>query len=148
MLFIICDTVYTYIFFCGSVCLNFLLGQNNYRTNFIAHLWLIKTIIWCIGISLCFFRSRQTWKHYLFFVRKWLENILLAHFSNNTYYIQSTIRELAPIADKEEVRKFFMKTMRELLKVTRESGKAEKAKSSNSMQIDDSSSESSLSLKR
>ncbi|XP_070037346.1 uncharacterized protein [Nicotiana tomentosiformis] len=62
--------------------------------------------------------------------------------------LQSTIRELAPIADKEEVRKFFMKTMRELLKVTQESGKAEKARSSNSMQIDDSSSESSPSLKR
>lgn len=96
-----------------------------------------------------FFPKSSDLKALLIFCKKMIGKYLVSSlFDKYAYYIQSTIRELAPIADKEEVRKFFMKTMRELLKVTQESGKAEKARSSNSMQIDDSSSESSPSLKR
>lgn len=50
--------------------------------------------------------------------------------------MQSTIHEFASIADKEVVKKIFLKTMQKLLNVTQ---KAAKAENSNSMPIDDSS---------
>ncbi|XP_052181613.1 uncharacterized protein LOC127794500 [Diospyros lotus] len=62
--------------------------------------------------------------------------------------LQTTISEFASIADKEVVTKFFKTTMRKLLKVTQEAGKAENPQNSNPMQIDTASKESSLSVAR
>ncbi|KAE8687580.1 hypothetical protein F3Y22_tig00111013pilonHSYRG00174 [Hibiscus syriacus] len=61
--------------------------------------------------------------------------------------LQSTIGEFASIAHVNVVRTLFKKTMLRLLKVTQEAGMAEASKN-NSMQVDESSSESSLSLQR
>lgn len=74
------------------------------------------------------------------------------------YLIQRTIGVLASIADKVReksldqtkgkrrvVRVLFTKIMQRLLEVTQEAGEAGKDKKSHSMQIDDSSSKSSLS---
>lgn len=52
--------------------------------------------------------------------------------------LQSTIRELASISDKEVVTSFYMKTMKKLLVVTREASKSKDSKNSNLMQIDNS----------
>ncbi|GFP87210.1 rrp12-like protein [Phtheirospermum japonicum] len=62
--------------------------------------------------------------------------------------LQSTIGELASISDKEVVTWFFKKTMQKLLKVTQEAGKSRNSKDSNSMQVDNSSDEGSLSTAR
>ncbi|KAL3642880.1 hypothetical protein CASFOL_013695 [Castilleja foliolosa] len=62
--------------------------------------------------------------------------------------VQSTIGELASISDKEVVTRFFKKTMEKLLKVTMEAGKLRNSKDSNSMQVDNSSDEGSLSIAR
>ncbi|XWS17532.1 hypothetical protein CRYUN_Cryun33cG0075300 [Craigia yunnanensis] len=62
--------------------------------------------------------------------------------------LQSTIGELSSIAHENVVRTLFKKTMHRLLKVTQEAGIAESSRNNNSMQVDDSSTESSLSLKR
>ncbi|KAL3637285.1 hypothetical protein CASFOL_019584 [Castilleja foliolosa] len=62
--------------------------------------------------------------------------------------VQSTIGELASISDKEVVTRFFGKTMEKLLKVTLEVGKSRNSKDSNSMQVDNSSDEGSLSIAR
>ncbi|KAE8675058.1 ARM repeat superfamily protein isoform 4 [Hibiscus syriacus] len=62
--------------------------------------------------------------------------------------LQSTIGEFASIAHENVVRTLFKKTMQRLLKVTQEAGMAEASKSNNSMQVDESSSKSSLSLQR
>ncbi|OMP11677.1 Armadillo-like helical [Corchorus capsularis] len=61
--------------------------------------------------------------------------------------LQSTIWELATIAQQNVVRTLFKKTMHRLLKVTQEAGLAEASKN-NSMQVDDSSTENALSLER
>lgn len=62
--------------------------------------------------------------------------------------LQSTICELASIADKEIVTRFFRNTMQKLLKVTQEAGNAETSRNSNTMEIDNSSNGSSLALVR
>ncbi|XP_022730989.1 RRP12-like protein isoform X2 [Durio zibethinus] len=62
--------------------------------------------------------------------------------------LQSTIGEFASIADENVVRTLFKKTMHRLLKVTQETGMAEASRNNYSMQVDDSSTESSLSLER
>ncbi|KAH7851415.1 hypothetical protein Vadar_011301 [Vaccinium darrowii] len=62
--------------------------------------------------------------------------------------LQITIGELASIAEKKFVSRIFKDRMMRLLKVTQEAGKAENSRSSNLMQIDNSSNESSLSLER
>lgn len=53
-------------------------------------------------------------------------------------FLQSTIRELASISDKEVVTSFYLKTMKNLLVVTREASKSKDSKNSNLMQIDNS----------
>lgn len=60
--------------------------------------------------------------------------------------LQKTIGELASISEKPVVARFFKTTMQKLLKVTKEV--ASKAENSNSMQVDGSSEENSLSLAR
>uniref|UniRef100_A0A6N2L0E4 Uncharacterized protein n=1 Tax=Salix viminalis TaxID=40686 RepID=A0A6N2L0E4_SALVM len=65
-----------------------------------------------------------------------LSRILLESSKDDGGLLQSTIHEFASIADKEVVKKIFLKTMQKLLNVTQ---KAAKAENSNSMQIDDSS---------
>lgn len=60
--------------------------------------------------------------------------------------MQKTIGELSSISEKPVVARFFKTTMQKLLKVTKEV--ASKAENSNSMEVDDSSKESSLSLAR
>ncbi|XVF88941.1 hypothetical protein PTKIN_Ptkin19aG0091600 [Pterospermum kingtungense] len=62
--------------------------------------------------------------------------------------LQSTIQELASIAHENVVRTLFRKTMHRLLKVTQEAVRAEASANNNSMQVNDSSTESSLSLER
>lgn len=62
--------------------------------------------------------------------------------------LQATISEVASISDKEVVSKFFKRTMKRLLNVTRVAGKAEYARKSSAMQIDDSSDERSASVMR
>ncbi|RVW44253.1 RRP12-like protein [Vitis vinifera] len=62
--------------------------------------------------------------------------------------LQSTICELASIADKEIVTRFFRNTMQKLLKVTQEAGNAETSRNSNTMETDNSSNGSSLALVR
>ncbi|XWS72308.1 hypothetical protein CRYUN_Cryun02cG0028800 [Craigia yunnanensis] len=59
-----------------------------------------------------------------------------------------TIGEFASIARENVVRTLFKKTMHRLLKVTQEAGIVEASRNNNSMQVDDSSTESSLSLER
>ncbi|KAK8660682.1 hypothetical protein V6N13_051597 [Hibiscus sabdariffa] len=61
--------------------------------------------------------------------------------------LQSTIGEFASIAHVNVVRTLFKKTMQRLLKVTQEAGMAEASKNY-TMQVDESSPESSLSLQR
>lgn len=58
-------------------------------------------------------------------------------------FLQTTIREIASILDKEVVSSFFSKIMKKLLKVTQE---ANKSKNSNLMQIDNSLNENDGSL--
>lgn len=70
----------------------------------------------------------------------------LGLFNNLWHYMQKTIGELASISEKPVVARFFKTTMQKLLKVTKEV--ASKAENSNSMEVDDSSKESSLSLAR
>ncbi|KAJ6355703.1 hypothetical protein OIU77_006142 [Salix suchowensis] len=65
-----------------------------------------------------------------------LSRILLESSKDDGGLLQSTIHEFASIADKEVVKKIFLKTMQKLLNVTQ---KAAKAENSNSMPIDDSS---------
>lgn len=69
-------------------------------------------------------------------------------FNNLLHYLQKTIGELASISEKEVVTRFFKTTMQKLLKVTQEASKAENSRTSNSMQVDHSSEENSLSLTR
>ncbi|KAK6944710.1 putative domain NUC173 [Dillenia turbinata] len=62
--------------------------------------------------------------------------------------LQPTIGEFASISDKAVVKRIFKTTMQKLLMATQESFKAEKSGSSSSMQIDNSSSETSPILLR
>ena len=62
--------------------------------------------------------------------------------------MQRTIGEFASIADKSVVSRFFKSTMQKLLKVTEEAGKVQNTKGSSSMEVDNSSSETSLSQTR
>ncbi|KAL8209270.1 hypothetical protein R6Q57_006002 [Mikania cordata] len=62
--------------------------------------------------------------------------------------LQRTIGDFATIADKSVVSKLYKNTMNKLLKVTKEAGKIQNIKGSGSMEIDNSSNDTSLSLKR
>ncbi|KAD6455114.1 hypothetical protein E3N88_09820 [Mikania micrantha] len=62
--------------------------------------------------------------------------------------LQRTIGDFASIADKSVVSKLYKNTMNKLLKVTKEAGKIQNIKGSGSMEIDNSSNDTSLSLKR
>ncbi|XP_042050958.1 RRP12-like protein [Salvia splendens] len=62
--------------------------------------------------------------------------------------LQTTIRELASILDKEVVSSFFKQSMKKLVKVTLEANKSKNEKNSNLMQIDDSGNDGSLSAVR
>ncbi|KAK2985261.1 hypothetical protein RJ640_009169, partial [Escallonia rubra] len=77
-----------------------------------------------------------------------LSGIFMKSSKDDGGLLQSTINEFASISDKEVVGKFFKNTMHKLLKVTQEAGRAQNSKSSNSMQVDNSSNESSVSLAR
>lgn len=61
-------------------------------------------------------------------------------------FLQTTIREIASILDKEVVSSFFSKIMKKLLKVTQEANKSKNSKNSNLMQIDNSLNENDGSL--
>ncbi|KAI3965357.1 hypothetical protein MKX01_042838 [Papaver californicum] len=50
--------------------------------------------------------------------------------------LQSTVSEFASIADKKDIQWSFMRTMKRLLKVTKESLESEKSKKSSSMEVD------------
>jgi ribosomal RNA-processing protein 12 len=58
--------------------------------------------------------------------------------------LQSTIREFSSIADKEVVKRIYLKTMQKLLAVTQKATKADNSRDSISMRIDDSSNDSRL----
>ncbi|KAK0572072.1 hypothetical protein LWI29_025683 [Acer saccharum] len=77
-----------------------------------------------------------------------LSRIFLESVNDDGGCLQSTIGEIASIADKEVVSRHFKRTMHGLLGATQEAGKAERSKKSGSMQIDDSSNENSPSLLR
>ncbi|KAL1833964.1 hypothetical protein DCAR_0104099 [Daucus carota subsp. sativus] len=77
-----------------------------------------------------------------------LSGIFLKTSKDDGGLLQATIGEFASISDKVVVSRFYTATMRKLLKVTEEAGKAQNSKSSNSMEVDSSSSEVSLSVAR
>jgi ribosomal RNA-processing protein 12 len=58
--------------------------------------------------------------------------------------LQSTIHEFSSIADKEVVKRIYLKTMQKLLAVTQKATKADNSRDSISMRIDDSSNDSRL----
>lgn len=63
-------------------------------------------------------------------------------------FLQTTIRELASVLDKEVVSSFFKQSMKKLLTVTKEANKSKNTKNSNLMQIDNSPDDGSLSAAR
>lgn len=73
-----------------------------------------------------------------------LSGVLFSSSKDATGPLQKTIGELASISDKVVVSRFFKITMQKLLKVTLEAHRKENSSSSNSMQVDNSSSEGSL----
>ncbi|KAI3681816.1 hypothetical protein L6452_36621 [Arctium lappa] len=75
-----------------------------------------------------------------------LSGIFIKSSKDDGGSLQRTIGEFASIADKGVVSRFFKSTMQKLLKVTEEAGKVQNTKGSSSMEIDNSSSETSLSL--
>ncbi|KAF5945743.1 hypothetical protein HYC85_015971 [Camellia sinensis] len=77
-----------------------------------------------------------------------LSGIFLKSSNDAGGCLQTTIGEFASISDKAVVTRFFKTTMQKLLKVTQEACKAESSRSSNQMQMDNSSNENSLSLAR
>ncbi|CAL5400272.1 unnamed protein product [Camellia sinensis] len=77
-----------------------------------------------------------------------LSGIFLRSSNDAGGCLQTTIGEFASISDKAVVTRFFKTTMQKLLKVTQEACKAESSRSSNQMQMDNSSNENSLSLAR
>lgn len=64
------------------------------------------------------------------------------------HFLQSTIREFASIVDKNLITRIFKKTMGKLLELTENATKAGSSRSSDSMQIDDSSNGKSPSVDR
>ncbi|XP_057767673.1 uncharacterized protein LOC130987961 [Salvia miltiorrhiza] len=62
--------------------------------------------------------------------------------------LQTTIRELASVLDKEVVSSFFKQSMMKLVKVTKEAYKSKNTKNSDLMQIDNSANDGSLSAAR
>ncbi|GAY44851.1 hypothetical protein CUMW_085060 [Citrus unshiu] len=72
-----------------------------------------------------------------------LSRIFLESAKDEGGCLQSTIGDFASIADKEIVTRLFKRTMHRLLEATQEAGKTKSTRKSNSMQIDDSSNESS-----
>ncbi|KAK1418640.1 hypothetical protein QVD17_27785 [Tagetes erecta] len=77
-----------------------------------------------------------------------LSGIFMKSSKDDGGSLQITIREFASIADKSVVSSLFKSTMKKLLKVTQEAGKIQNTKGSSSMEIDNSSNETSLSLSR
>ncbi|XP_065849103.1 uncharacterized protein [Euphorbia lathyris] len=77
-----------------------------------------------------------------------LSGILLESSKDDGGCLQSTISEIASIADKEVVSRIFLKTMRKLLEITQKATKVEGFGNSNSMQIDGSSNKNPPSLER
>ncbi|KVI01141.1 Armadillo-like helical [Cynara cardunculus var. scolymus] len=75
-----------------------------------------------------------------------LSGIFIKSTKDDGGSLQRTIGEFASIADKGVVSRFFKSTMQKLLKVTEEAGKVQNTKGSSSMEIDNSSNETSLSL--
>ncbi|KAG9443732.1 hypothetical protein H6P81_015072 [Aristolochia fimbriata] len=75
-----------------------------------------------------------------------LSGVFLKSSTDSGGCLQATIGEFASIADKKFVKRFFSNTMKMLLKVTK--AVSEQSKLSNPMQIDDSTNDSSPSLKR
>ncbi|WCJ42841.1 ARM repeat superfamily protein [Euphorbia peplus] len=77
-----------------------------------------------------------------------LSGILLESSNDDGGCVQSTITEIASIADRDLVSRIFLKTMQKLLKITQNATKVEGFGNSNSMQIDGSSNKSQPSLER
>ncbi|XP_077230850.1 ARM repeat superfamily protein [Tasmannia lanceolata] len=77
-----------------------------------------------------------------------LSKIFLESSKDSGGCLQSTIGAFASVSEKKSVRKFFKITMRKLLEVTKEAVEKGQPRKSNSMQIDDSSIQSSPSLAR
>ncbi|KAJ7979205.1 RRP12-like protein [Quillaja saponaria] len=77
-----------------------------------------------------------------------LSGVFLKSTKDDGGCLQSTIRDIASISDKDVVSRLFKSTMQKLLKVTQEAGKVENTRNSNSMQIDNSSNNMSPSLVR
>ncbi|OAY67734.1 RRP12-like protein isoform X1 [Ananas comosus] len=71
---------------------------------------------------------------------KVLYSIFLETSKDNGGSLQSTINEIASIADNKVIKKFFVDTMKELLEATQEAIKSKQIDDSSSKQIDDSSS--------
>ncbi|GJV45364.1 RRP12-like protein [Tanacetum coccineum] len=77
-----------------------------------------------------------------------LSGIFIKSSKDDGGSLQRTIGEFASIADKSVVSRFFKSTMKKLLTVTEEAGKVQNTKGSSSMEVDNSSSETSLSQTR
>lgn len=77
-----------------------------------------------------------------------LSGVFLKSSKDTGGLLLNTIGELASVSEKEVVTRFFRTTMQKLLKVTQEAGKSGTSRSSDLMQVDNSSHESSLSLTR
>lgn len=77
-----------------------------------------------------------------------LSRIFLESAKDEGGCLQATIGDFASIAEKEIVTRLFKRTMHRLLEATQEAGKTKSTRKSNSMQIDDSSNESSPSVMR
>ncbi|KAL5853701.1 hypothetical protein ACOSQ3_008819 [Xanthoceras sorbifolium] len=77
-----------------------------------------------------------------------LSRIFLESAKDEGGCLQSTIGDIASIADKVVVSRHFKRTMHGLLEATQEAGKAERSKNSSSMQVDGSSNGNSPSLLR
>lgn len=71
-----------------------------------------------------------------------LSGILLESPKDDGGLLQSTIHEFSSIADKEVVKRIYLKTMQKLLAVTQKATKADNSRDSISMRIDDSSNDS------
>lgn len=77
-----------------------------------------------------------------------LSGIFLKTSKDDGGLLQATIGEFASISDKAVVSRFYKATMKKLLTATKEAGKRQKSKNSNSMEVDNSSDEISPSVER
>ncbi|KAI3713354.1 hypothetical protein L1987_71931 [Smallanthus sonchifolius] len=77
-----------------------------------------------------------------------LSGVIMKSTKDDGGSLQRTIGEFASIADKGVVSRLYKNTMNKLLKVTEEAGKMQNTKGSSSMEIDNSSNDTSLSLTR